>query len=181
MGMDGDVERVILDEEQIKEKVKGAAKWLDNRLKGADDAVAVCILRGAAFFFCDLVRAMKTPLTVEFVRASSYGNGSKSTGKPTLSGDNFPVEGRDVVLVEDIVDSGRTLSLLREIFLGRGAKSVTTVALFDKPSRRVEKVCADYACAEIDDLFIVGYGLDYAQRYRTLPYVGVLKKSVYGG
>lgn len=131
-------------------------------------------------FFCDLVRAMETPVQIDFMTVSSYGTGSKSTGVPKIVMDlAASVEGRDVVLVEDIVDSGNTLVRMRDLIMGRGAKSFTVVSLFDKPSRRVVDVKADYSCFEIGDEFIVGYGLDYAQQYRTLPYVGILKRSVY--
>lgn len=142
--------------------------------------IAVAVLKGSAFFFCDLVRAMKTPVQVEFMTASSYGDGAVSSGTPKIK-TNFstPVEGRDVILVEDIIDSGRTLLALKELFKERGARSFTAVTLFDKPSRRVTPVQADFACFEVGDEFIVGYGLDYAQRYRNLPYAGILKREIY--
>lgn len=209
MSMDKDIERIIFGEDVISEQVKKAAEWLDERFAEhgsnpdkpattpdktasgtpAEPAptktlkappIAVAVLKGSAFFFCDLVRAMKTPVQVEFMTASSYGDGAVSSGTPKIK-TNFstPVEGRDVILVEDIIDSGRTLLALKELFKERGARSFTAVTLFDKPSRRVTPVRADFACFEVGDEFIVGYGLDYAQRYRNLPYAGILKREIY--
>ena len=136
---------------------------------------------GSVFFFGELWREMKTPVQLDFMTVSSYGSKAQSSGMPKIVMDlAASVEGRDVILVEDIVDSGHTLVRMRDLIMGRGAKSFTTVALFDKPSRRQVDIKADYSCFEIADEFIVGYGLDYAQQYRTLPYVGILKRSIYG-
>lgn len=177
--MNGDLESIVLTEEQIGQKVKEAAAWLDARFDG-EYPLAISVLKGSVMFFCDLVRAMKTPVQIDFMTVSSYGSGSKTTGVPKIVMDlAASVEGRDVILVEDIVDSGNTLVRMRDLILGRGAKSFTVVALMDKPSRRVVDVKADYACYEIGDEFIVGYGLDYAQKYRTLPYIGILKREIY--
>lgn len=177
--MNSDLQSIVLTEEQIKEKVRGAAEWLDARCEGKKP-LAVSVLKGSVMFFCDLVRAMKTPLQIDFMTVSSYGSSSESSGMPKIVMDlAASVEGRDVILVEDIVDSGYTLLRMRELLLGRGAKSFTVVTLFDKPSRRKVDIKADYSCFEIGDEFIVGYGLDYAQQYRTLPYVGVLKREIY--
>ncbi len=177
-----DIERVVADERQIAKKVEIAARWLDERFAKAVEPVAICVLKGSAFFFCDLVRAMKTPVLTEFITLSSYGDGTCSTGAPKLVADlSSPVAGKDAIIVEDIIDSGNTLVLLKELLFERGAKSVTCVALFDKPARRQKDVKADFSCFETGDEFLVGYGLDYAQRYRTLPYVGVLKREVYAG
>ncbi len=177
--MNGDLESIVLTEEQIEQKVKEAAAWLDARFAGKYP-LAISVLKGSVMFFCDLVRAMQTPVQIDFMTVSSYGSGSVSTGVPKIVMDlAASVEGRDVILVEDIVDSGNTLVRMRDLILGRGAKSFTVVALMDKPSRRVVDVKADYACYEIGDEFIVGYGLDYAQKYRTLPYIGILKREIY--
>lgn len=177
--MNSDLQSIVLTEEQIKEKVRAAAEWLDARFDGKSP-LAVSVLKGSVMFFCDLVRAMKTPLQIDFMTVSSYGSSSESSGMPKIVMDlAASVEGRDVILVEDIVDSGYTLLRMRELLLGRGAKSFTVVTLFDKPSRRKVDIKADYSCFEIGDEFIVGYGLDYAQQYRTLPYVGVLKREIY--
>lgn len=177
--MNKDIQSIVLTEEQIKQKVEAAAKWLDNRYAGKNP-LFISVLKGSVMFFCDLVRAMETPVQMDFMTVSSYGSGSESTGMPKIVMDlAAPVTGRDVVLVEDIVDSGHTLVRMRDLITGRGAASFTTVALFDKPARRQVDIKADYACFEIGDEFIVGYGLDYAQQYRNLPYVGILKREVY--
>lgn len=177
--MNCDCERILLTEEQIRGKVEEAAAWLDEKYRGAMP-LAVSVLKGSAVFFCDLVRAMKTPVQMDFMAVSSYGNAATSSGLPKIIMDlGAPVKGRDVLLVEDIVDSGNTLVRLRNLFEGRGAKSFTVVTLLDKPARRKVPVKADYSCFEIGDEFIVGYGLDYAERYRNLPYIGVLKREIY--
>ena len=179
--MNKDLESVVLSEEQIAEKVKEAAAWLDERFKGVDTPpLAISVLKGSVFFFCDVVRAMQTPVQLDFMTVSSYGSSTESSGMPKIVMDlAASVQGRDVILVEDIVDSGHTLVRLRDLILGRGAKSFTVVTLFDKPARRKVPVKADFSCFEVGDEFIVGYGLDYAQQYRSLPYIGVLKRGIY--
>ncbi len=179
--MHPDIEKIVLTESRIAEEVAAAAKWLDEKFASSDSLpLAVCVLKGSAFFFCDLVRAMKTPLQIDFTAVSSYGNSSESDGKPaTLMKLSVPLEGRDVIIVEDIIDSGNTLFKMKGEILRAGAKSFTAVTLFDKPSRRTADIQADYSCFEVGNDFIVGYGLDYAQRYRTLPYVGILKREIY--
>ena len=177
--MSNDLQRVFLSEEQIRQQVKEAAAWLDERFKDKNP-LAVSILKGSVMFFCDLVRAMQTPVQLDFMSVSSYGSSTKSSGMPEIVTDlTASVEGRDVILVEDIVDSGNTLFKLRELFVGRGAKSFTVVTLLDKPSRRQVDIKADYSCFVVGDEFIVGYGLDYDQKYRNLPYIAVLKREVY--
>lgn len=177
--MNKDVETILFTEDDIAREVKKCAKWLDERYKGTTP-LAVSVLKGSVIFFCDLVRAMETPVQMDFMTMTSYGSSSKSSGVPKIVMDlAAPVEGRDVLLVEDIVDSGHTLVKMRDLLEGRGAKSFTVVTLLDKPSRRQVDVKADYSCFEVGNEFIVGYGLDYAQQYRNLPYVGVLKRSVY--
>ena len=179
--MHKDLESIVLTREQIAQKVKEAASRLDEKFKDSKP-LAISVLKGSVFFFCDLLREMKTPVQLDFMTVSSYGSKAQSSGMPKIVMDlAASVEGRDVILVEDIVDSGHTLVRMRDLIMGRGAKSFTTVALFDKPSRRQVDIKADYSCFEIADEFIVGYGLDYAQQYRNLPYVGILKRSIYGG
>lgn len=179
--MNADIERIMLSEDKIKVKVKEAAAWLDEKFEHTDSIpLAVSVLKGSVVFFCDLLREMKTPVQMDFMTVSSYGHSSESSGMPKIVMDlAAPVTGRDVILVEDIVDSGHTLVKMRDLLLGRGAKSFTVVTLLDKPARRKVDVKADYSCFEIENEFIVGYGLDYAQQYRNLPYIGVLKRSVY--
>ena len=177
--MHPDLQSIVLSEEKIHEKVKQAATWLDERFKGKTP-LAVCVLKGSVMFFCDLVRAMQTPVQMDFMTISSYGSSSQSSGVPKIVMDlASSVEGRDVILVEDIVDSGYTLQKMRDLLGGRGASSFTTVTLFDKPSRRKANISADYSCFEIGDEFIVGYGRDYAQKYRTLAYIGFLIWEIY--
>ena len=177
--MHSDLQSVYLTEEQINGKVKEAAAWLDERFKGKNP-LAVSVLKGSVMFFCDLVRAMETPVQIDFMTISSYGKSTQSSGMPKIVMDlAASVEGRDVILVEDIVDSGNTLYKMRELLIGRGAKSFTVVTLLDKPSRRKVDIKADFSCFEVEDEFIVGYGLDYAQQYRNLPYIAILKREVY--
>lgn len=166
----------LFSEEQIAVKVKEVAEWLDERFKGVDTVpLAVSVLKGSVFFFSDVVRAMKTPVQLDFMSVSSYGNSTESSGVPKIVMDlSVSVSGRDVILFEDIIDSGYTLEKLKELILGRGANSCTIVTLFNKSARRMAAIEADFYCFEIGDEFIVGYGLDYAQRYRNLPYVGIL-------
>lgn len=179
--MNKDLECIVLSAEELSEKIHAAAKWLDEKFEGTTaPPLAISVLKGSVFFYCDLLRAMQTPVQLDFMTVSSYGNGSESSGMPKIVMDlATSVEGRDVILVEDIVDSGRTLACMKDLLLGRGAKSFTIVALFDKPSRRKVNISADYSCYEIGDEFIVGYGLDYAQQYRNLPYIGILKREIY--
>ena len=174
-----DVEYVMLSEQQIKRKVKQMAKQLDKLYEGRKPVV-VCILKGSAVFFADLIRGMKTPLTIDFMSVSSYGNGSKSTGELTIKKDlSTNIEGRDVLIVEDIIDSGNTLYKLKKLLNERKPASVNIVTLLDKPDRREVPMQPEYTCFVIEDEFVIGYGLDYAEEYRNLPYVGVLKRSVY--
>lgn len=179
--MHEDIEKLILSQEQIASKVKEAASWLDEKFGGASEPpLAISVLKGSVFFFCDVVRAMKTPVQLDFMTVSSYGNSSQSSGMPKIVMDlSATVEGRDVILIEDIVDSGYTLLRMHNLITGRGAKSFTTVTLLDKPARRKVPVNADFSCIEVGDEFVVGYGLDYAERYRNLPYIGVLKREIY--
>lgn len=179
--MHKDFEKLILGEEQINSKVAEAAVWLDNKFKDAViPPLAISVLKGSVFFFCDVVRAMQTPVHLDFIRVSSYGNSTASSGMPQIIMDlSASVQNRDVILIEDIVDSGYTLERMKNLILGRGAKSFTVVTLLDKPSRRKLPVKADFTCVEVDDEFVVGYGLDYAEQYRNLPCVGVLKRKIY--
>ena len=177
--MHEDCERVILTEEEIAGRVKEAAAWLDERFRGTTP-VAVCNLKGSAMFFCELVRAMQTDVELDFMAVSSYGNDTIAARRPKIKKHLFSsVAVRDVILAEDIVDTGRTLVTLRNFFEERGAKSLTVVTLLDKPSRRKVNVSADFTCFTIEDAFIVGYGLDYAEKYRNLPYIAILKREIY--
>ena len=174
-----DVERVLLSSEQIEVRVRELAAQLDKRFEGKE-VVAICILKGSIVFFTDLIRYMQTPLGIDFVQVSSYGNGTVSTGKLSVKKDlSENIEGKHVLIVEDIVDSGNTLYYFKEFLERRNPASVTIVTLLDKPARRQTNVQVEYSCFEIEDEFVIGYGLDYAEKYRNLPYVGILKPSVY--
>lgn len=174
-----DVERVMLTREQIEERVKVVAAQLDKLYEGRRPVV-ICILKGSVVFFSDLIRNMQTPLTIDFMAVSSYGNGTKSTGELTIKKDlATDIKGRDVLIVEDIIDSGNTLYNLKKLLNSRLPNSVNIVTLLDKPERREVPMEPEYTCFVIEDEFVVGYGLDYAEEYRNLPYVGVLKRSVY--
>lgn len=170
---------IMLTETQIKKKVKAIAKQLDKLYKNRRPVV-VCILKGSVVFFSDLIRNMKTELTIDFMAVSSYGQGSKSTGELKIKKDlSTDIAGRDVLIVEDIIDSGNTLYNLKKMLNARSPASVNIVTLLDKPDRREVPMEPEYTCFVIEDEFVVGYGLDYAEEYRNLPYVGVLKRSVY--
>ena len=174
-----DVEYVMLTEKQIAKRVKAVAKQLDKLYEGRTPVV-VCILKGSVVFFTDLIRNMKTAITIDFMSVSSYGNGSKSSGEIKIKKDlSTDIAGRDVLIVEDIIDSGNTLYNLKKLLHSRGPSSVNIVTLLDKPARREVPIEPEYKCFDIEDEFVVGYGLEYAERYRNLPYVGVLKRSVY--
>lgn len=170
-----EIEGILFSEEQIKEKVAEIGKALTEEYDGKDP-LFVCILKGSTVFFADLIREVKCRLEIDFFRASSY-SGTKTTGSVDADESGLPdIKGRDVVLVEDIIDTARTLSRLKEIFLRHEPRSLKIVSLLDKPSRReVEGFSADYLGFEIEDLFVVGYGLDCDQQFRNLPYIGIYK------
>ena len=174
-----DIDYVMIDEKAIKRKVKAMAKQLDKLYEGRVPVV-VCILKGSVMFFADLIRNMKTSLTIDFMAVSSYGNGTKSTGEIKILKDlSTDITGRDVLIVEDIIDSGNTLYNLKKLLHSRAPASVNIVTLLDKPDRREAPMEPEYTCFVIEDEFVVGYGLDYEEEYRNLPYVGVLKPCVY--
>ena len=179
--MRNDIERIMLTEEQIQNRVKelGARITADYADK---NPVMICILKGSTMFFADLLRAMPIRLTMDFMAVSSYGRTTKSSGEVEIRKDlSGSIEHRHAVIVEDIIDSGFTLSYLTRMLSARGAKSIKICTLLDKPARRAPGITlkADYSGFEIEDAFVVGYGLDYDEAYRNLPYIGVLKPSVY--
>lgn len=136
----------------------------------------VCILKGSIFFTCELAKRITVPVTLDFMSVSSYGNDTKSSGVVRIVKDlDEPLEGKHVIIVEDIIDSGRTLSYLLEILSKRNPASLRLCTMLDKPERRVTDVKADYTCFNIPDEFVVGYGLDYAQKYRNLPFIGIVE------
>ena len=174
-----EIERVLLSETQIADRIKELAKKIDEDYQGKE-VIAVCVLKGSVIFFADLIRAMKTPTSVEFMKVSSYGFGTSSSGRLSVGLDLFSnIEGKDVLIVEDIIDSGNTMYALKEMLSTRNPASLRIVTLLDKPARRTVDIQADYTCFEIEDEFVIGYGLDYAEKYRDLPYVGILSRWVY--
>ena len=174
-----DIERILISEEEINIKVKELAEMLDRRL-GDTRPLMICVLRGASFFFADLCRKLPMDVDIDFIAVSSYEKGASSSGAVRLLKDTrYDVEGRDIVIVEDIIDSGLTLQYLRRLYAARSPKSITTVTFLDKNTGRTNGVAVDFRGYEIPDEFVVGYGLDYADHYRNLPFVGVLKKECY--
>ena len=177
--MKNDMERVLFSQEQLAEKTKELGKQLTKDYQDKNPLV-VGILKGAMPFLSDLVKEMDIYLEMDYMDVSSYGNGTVSSGEVKIVKDlNTNVEGRDLLLVEDIIDSGRTLSYLADMFKYRKARSVKIVTLLDKPEGRVVDITADYVGFLVPNEFVVGYGLDYAERYRNLPYVGILKPEIY--
>ena len=173
------VEYVMLSEEQIVARTKELAAQLDKLYEGRKPVV-ICVLKGSVIFFSELIRNMKTMLTIDFMSVSSYGSGTTSTGELKVKQDlSTDIKGRDVLIVEDIIDSGNTLYHLKKMLNQRLPSSVNIVTLLDKPERREVPMEPDYTGFVIEDEFVIGYGLDYAQEYRNLPYIGVLKRSVY--
>lgn len=174
-----DIERILISEEQIRQKVSELGEMLNREFAGRNPLV-VCVLKGAFFFMADLVKQMDIPLEIDFMAISSYGQSTESSGIVKIVKDlDVSVEGREVLIVEDIIDSGLTLSYLVDVLERRNALSITIVTLFDKPARRTVDLQVDYTGFNLPDAFVVGYGLDYAEKYRNLPYVGVLKEELY--
>jgi hypoxanthine phosphoribosyltransferase len=166
---------ILLSTEQIQERIAALARAIEHDHAGADRLHLVCVLKGAFVFLADLARALRVPCTLDFLAVSSYAAGTTTTGEVRLLKDlDIALDGRHVVIVEDIIDTGLTLTYLLEILKARGPKTLRTVCLLSKPSRRKVNVPVDYVGFEIDDRFVIGYGLDYAEQYRGLPYIGTL-------
>lgn len=166
--------RVLLDAEQIAQRRREMAERISRDYAG-EEPVMVCVLKGSMPFFVDLARDILLPVRFEFVAVRSYGDARRSSGKVELAADlEGPIAGRHILLVEDIVDTGRTISWLRSYLAKRDPASIRVAALLDKPSRRVVPVEVEYTGFVIEDHFVVGYGLDHAQRFRNLPFIGVL-------
>jgi len=174
-----DLERLLFTEEEIRSAVQtlGARISADYEDK---EPLLICVLKGACVFFSDLIRAIDTPVSIDFIAASSYGGGTRPQHEVILKHEpSQSVKGRDVILVEDIMDTGNTLLCLKRFFEETGAASVRIAALLDKPSRRCVPLQPDYACFTIPDAFVVGYGLDYDEQYRSLPEIGILSPTVW--
>ena len=177
--MDQDILKILLSEEEIKARVQELGDQMYDAFHDKNP-LFVGVLKGCFIFMADLVRAAQLKSELEFIGVSSYQNGTKSSGVVQITRDlQEDINGRDVIIVEDILDSGNTLECLKKYLMAKGAASVTIVTLLDKPSRREKAITADYAGFVVPDEFVVGYGLDYAQQYRNMPYIGVLKPEVY--
>lgn len=174
-----DIKRVLYSEEEINEIVKNLGYKISKDYEGKD-LLLVSVLKGSVIFMADLMRAIKIPCNIDFMAVSSYGNGTESSGRVKINKDlDNDIQGKDIIIIEDILDSGKTLYYIRDILSARKPNSIKICTLFDKPERREADIKADYIGSLVPNEFIVGYGLDYAEYYRNLPFIGVLKESVY--
>ena len=179
--MKNDIQEVLFSEAQLDVKVSELGARISKDYEGKNPLI-VSVLKGSYIFMADLTRKITIPCNIDFMAVSSYGNGTKTTGEVQIIKDiGSKIDGRDLIIVEDILDSGVTLSFLMKILKARGANSIRLCTLLSKPERRKVDVPIDYLGFEIPDEFVVGYGLDYAEKYRNLPYIGILKPEVYGG
>ena len=179
--MEQDLFKVLVTEEQLKRRIAELGGALYERFAGKNP-LFLGVLKGSFVFMADLVRACQLKSDVEFIAVSSYENATVSSGRVPINHDiQQDISGRHLIIVEDILDSGNTLAFLKDYFLTKGAASITIVTLLDKPARRTKAVTADLVGFTVPDEFVVGYGLDYAQAYRNIPYIGVLKPEVYAG
>lgn len=166
--------KVLLSEEEVDDRIQAIGEQISRDYAGKQVHL-ICVLKGGSFFLCELAKRITVPVSLDFMSVSSYGSETKSSGVVKIIKDlDEPIKGKDVLVIEDIVDSGRTLSYLMEMLKDRGPASLKLCTLLDKPDRRVIDVPVDYTGFEIPDEFVVGYGLDYDQRYRNLPYIGVI-------
>lgn len=167
--------KMLFSEEEVNNRINQIAKEISDDYQGKEIHL-VCVLKGGVFFMCELAKRLTVPVTMDFMALSSYGNGTESSGYITMKKElDESIEGKHVMIVEDIVDSGRTLKYLTQELERRNPASLHLCTLLDKPDRRVVDMKADYTCFEIPDEFVVGYGLDYAQKYRNLPYIGIVE------
>lgn len=175
-----DVEEILLSGEQVQARVAELGAQLSTDYEGRDP-VLVSVLKGSIIFLADLVRAMPIPLSIDLMEVSSYGASTESSGQVRILKDlSTSIEGREVIVVEDIIDTGLTLNYLLRYLHDKGPASIRICCLLDKPARRLAEIEIDYRGFTIPDRFVIGYGLDYGERYRNLPYIGVLRPSVYG-
>lgn len=179
--LEKDIQEILFTEEQLKKRVNEIARQIEADYAGRE-IMLISVLRGSFIFMADLCRAIRLPCTLDFMSVSSYGTGTTSSGQVQITKDlSEDITGRHVIVVEDILDSGNTLSYLLNILEHRHPASVRLCTLLDKPERRTKPVDLHYRGFTIPDDFVVGYGLDYAEKYRNLPYIGILKPEVYGG
>ena len=177
--LEKDIDHILFSEEQLKARVREIAGQIDRDFAGKEPML-ISVLRGSFIFMADLMRSITLPCTVDFMAVSSYGAGTTSSGQVKITKDlSESIDGRDIIVVEDILDSGNTLSYLLQILQARHPASMKLCTLLDKPDRRIKPVHVDYSGFSIPDEFVVGYGLDFAEKYRNLPYIGVLKPCVY--
>lgn len=168
--------KVMISEEDVEKRIQELGKQISEAYAGKQVHL-ICVLKGGVFFMCELAKRITVPVSMDFMSVSSYGDGTSSSGVVKIAKDlDEPLEGKDVLVVEDIIDSGRTLSYLIEILKKRNPASIRLCTLLDKPERRVTDVKVDYVGFNIPDEFVVGYGLDYAQKYRNLPFIGVVEQ-----
>lgn len=166
---------VLLSEEEVDAKIKAIGEQISKDYEGKEVHL-ICVLKGGSFFMCELAKRISVPVSLDFMSVSSYGSDTKSSGVVKIVKDlDESIRGKDVIVVEDIIDSGRTLSYLMEMLADRGPSSMRLCTLLDKPDRRVVDVKVDYCGFSIPDEFVVGYGLDYDQKYRNLPYIGIVE------
>ena len=177
--MINDVEKVLLSEEQLSQKIAELGEEISKDYQGKE-IVAICVLKGAILFMADLARAVKVPMALDFMAVSSYGNGTSTSGTVRILKDvDNSIEGKHVLVVEDIIDSGVTLKYLLKNLKSRKPASIKLCTLLNKPERRRVEVDIDYCGFTVPDYFLVGYGLDYAEKYRNLPFIGILKPAIY--
>ena len=177
--MEQDILKVLVTEEELKTRVAEMGAELYEKFEGKNP-IFLGVLKGSFVFIADLMRACQLKSDIEFIAVSSYANATESSGRVNIKYDlQQDITGRHLVIVEDILDSGNTLAFLKNYFLAKGAASITIVTLLDKPQRREAPIEPEYTGFVIEDEFVIGYGLDYAEEYHNLPYVGVLKRSVY--
>ena len=177
--MQQDILKVLISEEEIREAVQKLGRQISEDYRGKN-LLMVSVLKGSIVFMADLMRAIDCKVTIDFMSVSSYGSGVKTSGVVKILKDlDVPLEGKDLLIVEDILDSGKTLSYLVDVLSQRNPNSIRIATLLDKPERREANIHSDYFGFHVPDEFVVGYGLDYAEQYRNLPYIGVLKPQVY--
>lgn len=166
---------ILISEEEVDKKIVELGQQISKDYEGKAVHL-ICVLKGSIFFTCELAKRITIPVTLDFMSVSSYGDGTESTGRVKIAKDlDEGIEGKNVIVIEDIIDSGRTLSYLMTLLKARNPESIRLCTLLDKPERRVTKVDVDYTGFVIPDKFVVGYGLDYAQNYRNLPYIGIIE------
>ena len=179
MAINNDISKVLVSEEELKKINQRLGAQITEDFKDKN-LLVVGILKGSIYFMTDLTRYIDLPLKIDFLAVSSYGSGTKSSGAVKIEKDiDINLEGYDILIVEDILDSGRTLNYVCELLRSRGPKSISIATLLDKPERRVVDLTPDYVGCDVPDEFVVGYGLDYDQKYRNLSYIGALKREIY--